>query len=406
MKCPNCNSEIIDSAIICPVCNTQFAFSAPSSFDPTLTNVYEEVKKTDEEVSIPSVSSLPTEVTHDIEEEINPSDFGYQVKEEPEEFMRINGQPIKVEDAPYNPMDTFTSAPIKIESPRITIQPTVVNEIKKEEVPVVTYAPTTDMVKKEEIIEPKKEEIVEKEVDDEPVIVSSITETVGKMDEENKNNIRKEKKKADLFFILVIGIGLIVLFVLVGVMFLSKDKKLDNVLTPPTTTKRTSEPSDNVGYRSTFNYPMNIGNTTLASFYDKDKKINTNVDVTGIRFIKGGEISELAKVYATEELNEGFEWIGFEYQVKLNDLKYLKDKTVNPILESKIYKWDGCDFINYNGKNYFLNVVSIYEGNEIKNTESAKIKVLYQLPIGQDSYSICFGNIDETLGCFTEGIEE
>ena len=139
-----------------------------------------------------------------------------------------------------------------------------------------------------------------------------------------------------------------------------------------------------------------------ASLYDKGKKISTDVDVTGVRFIKGVEASELAKVYANEELYEGFEWIGFEYKVTLNDLKYLKNKTISPVLESKIYKWDGCDFINLNGKNYFLNVVSIYKGNEIKNTESANITVLYQLPVGQENYSICFGSLDQTLGCFAE----
>ena len=87
MKCPNCNSEIIDSAIICPVCNTQFAFSAPSTFNPNQTNVYEEVDTLAEEVNVPSPATLPTEVDHGDEEEINPSDFGYAVKEEPEEFM-------------------------------------------------------------------------------------------------------------------------------------------------------------------------------------------------------------------------------------------------------------------------------------------------------------------------------
>ena len=34
MKCPNCHREIIDSAIICPYCNTQFVFSAPVNFNP------------------------------------------------------------------------------------------------------------------------------------------------------------------------------------------------------------------------------------------------------------------------------------------------------------------------------------------------------------------------------------
>ena len=32
MKCPNCNAEINEGSIICPVCNTQFAFTANDNF--------------------------------------------------------------------------------------------------------------------------------------------------------------------------------------------------------------------------------------------------------------------------------------------------------------------------------------------------------------------------------------
>lgn len=404
MKCPNCNSEIIDSAIICPVCNTQFAFSAPSTFNPNQTNIYEEVETLDDEVNVPSPATLPTEVDHGGEEEVNPSDFGYAVKEEPEECMRINGQPIKNDDSPYNPMDTFAQRPIMVETPRVTSN--VAAPTKEENVPVISYAPTTDMVKKDGKQEDVKQEVVKLEKVEEKPVVTSVTETVGTINEEETKRIKNDKKKSDMFFVTVIGLGLIVLAVLVGVIFFGDDIKKDK--TPPKypTTTTTSVPSDNIGYRSTFNYPMNVGNTTLASIYDKDKKISTNVDVTGIRFIKGVEAEELAKAYATENLNEGFEWLGFEYKVTLNDLKYLKDKTINPVLKSKIYKWDGCDFINFNGKNYFLNMVSIYKGNEIKNKESATIKVIYQLPVGQESYSVCFGDIEETLGCFSENIGE
>ena len=405
MKCPNCNSEIIDSAIICPVCNTQFAFSAPSTFNPNQTNVYEEVKVLNDEVEVPSPATLPTEVDHGFEEEVNPNDFHYAVKEEPEEYMKINGQPIKNGETPYNPMDTFTQKPIMIETPRVNNGVNEVTINKEKSVPEISYAPTTDMVKKEALPQEQKIEIKEEKKEEKP-IVSAVTETVGNINEDEVKRIKKEKKKADLFFIIVIGIGLIVLAVLVGVMLLGDDIKKEVPSTKYTTTTTTSVPSDNLGYRSTFNYPMSIGNTTLASIYDSDKKVYTNVDVMGIRFIKGVEASELAKVYATETLNEGFEWLGFEYKVTLNDLKYLNDNTINPVLESKIYKWDGCDFINFNGKNYFLNIVSIYKGNEIKNKESATIKVLYQLPVGQKNYSICFGNIDETLGCFSENLGE
>lgn len=44
MICASCNREISDLAIICPICNTQFAFSAPGQFETSNPNLYEIVE--------------------------------------------------------------------------------------------------------------------------------------------------------------------------------------------------------------------------------------------------------------------------------------------------------------------------------------------------------------------------
>ena len=169
-----------------------------------------------------------------------------------------------------------------------------------------------------------------------------------------------------------------------------------------TTTVVPGEPTENIGIRSNFNYPSKAGNTTIASLYDIEKGKYTDVDITGVKYYTGEDANTLAATYAVEPLNPGFEWIGFEYKVKLNDLNYLGDRMISPVLTAKIYKWNGCEFAHHNGKNYILNVVSIYNGGNIKNKQSANVKVLYQMPIGMNDYSLCFGNIDETLGCFSK----
>lgn len=239
------------------------------------------------------------------------------------------------------------------------------------------------------------------------VVVKTIntnTVTSEKTPEVKKSNKKIIRKKTDYFFIGVILVGVIILICFAIYLF-NKDNnnnKGNNISTKTTTTVDLGPFSENLGYHSTFNYPMNVGEITLASIYDKEKEIYTDVDVKGIRFIEGLDATLLASTYAKEPLNVEFEWIGFEYTVTLNDLEYLGDRTINPVLNPKIYKWNGCDFINYNDHNYILNVVSIYDGGNIKNKESATIKVLYQLPIGQREYSVCFGDKKHTMGCFSK----
>lgn len=210
------------------------------------------------------------------------------------------------------------------------------------------------------------------------------------------------RKKTDYFFLGVILMGVVVLVILMIWLFdKNKGKPITNTTTT-TTSLITGPVSGNVGYRSNFNYPLAVGQITVANIYDEYAKVDSIVDVTGLRFIEGDEAIELATLYSSDNLNEGFEWLGFEYKVTFNDLSYLGDRTISPVLDAKIYKWNGCDFINYNGKNYILNVISIYDGGNIKNNENATVKVLYQLPVGQSEYSICFGDYNKTMGCFSK----
>lgn len=217
----------------------------------------------------------------------------------------------------------------------------------------------------------------------------------------NDLNESVKEKKDNLFFIMVILIGLVILASIILLMFINPLKKnKDEVTTTKTTTTEVSVASNNKGYKSTYDYPLEVGKVTLASIYDNTTNKYTDVDVTGIRFIKGTEALELANLYSKEILNSGFEWNAFEYKVNFNDLSYLNENKISPVLNAEIYKWNGSNFITYNGVNYFLNITTIYLGDYIKNNEEATIKILYQLPINEQEYSICFGEIDKTFGCF------
>ncbi|MDE5630114.1 MAG: hypothetical protein K2I70_00790, partial [Bacilli bacterium] len=208
-----------------------------------------------------------------------------------------------------------------------------------------------------------------------------------------------------IFFIVVIIFGVAVLL-LIAVMMMINPKKS----TTTKTTKRVMTTQEipslaetkNIGNRSSFNYPMYVGNTTVASFFDQSTKGYTDVDVTGLRFFTGVEAQELANSYGNEQLKEGFTWFGFEYKVQLNDLDYLNGRKVNPALNAKFYKYNGCDFIVFNEHNYLINVITATNEQQITNGQSAVVKVIYQLPASEGEYSICLGYLGNSIGCFTK----
>ncbi len=140
----------------------------------------------------------------------------------------------------------------------------------------------------------------------------------------------------------------------------------------------------------------------MATFFDQGTNTYTDVDVTGLRFITGVEAQELANAYGKEQLREGFTWYGFEYKVQFNDLTYLNGKKVNPALNAKFYKFNGCDFITFEEHNYLINVFTASSNQQITNGESTVVKVVYQLPESEGDYSICLGYLGNSLGCFTK----
>lgn len=400
MKCPNCRNNIIDSAIICPICNTQFAFAAPSSFNPN-DGIYEEVKVEENpdnvEVVPNSVTVLPTEVDRGNEEEVSPYDNNWVIKEEKGEYMHIDGQPIAVDDTPYDPME------------RVVDNTSGGSEIVNANIIDTSYqARSGNMYQQNAIAQTISSVSANQGVDSNAAtnvpqnLQNEVYTTVGEVSETYAQDLVKVRKMSDIFFKVVICMGVPVLFVLIGVLVLGENQSMANkpVPTIKTTTVAPTPKTNNVGNRSTFNYPMFVGNTTLASVYDAGAQKYTTVDVLGERFILGDEAAALALANTQEALVPGFEWIGFQYTVKFNDLDYLGTSAISPILKPTFYKWNGRNFIRYNDEFYFPEIKSVYTGGNITNNRSASIKVFFQVPIGEQEYSVCFGDLDYTLGCF------
>ena len=431
MICPVCKHEIPDASIICPLCNTQFAFSAPNSIQSSNSEVYEVVenKNVPEETFSPSEGVIPSEVSHGPEEEINPDSMKYFVAENNngnEEYMHINGQPVGISDEVYNPSAVVNANPLRPEAPNNNLNDqnnnlgmgnntnnqvsnaALVNE------PLQTRPPVNNMITADGVMQtsPSESVPINNQVNtqnmnqqSEPANVAMVN-TVGEVNDEYTQDKEKQRQRENLFFIVVIIFGVAILL-LIAVVMMINPKKSTSTKTSTTRFTTTQEvPSvaetKNIGGRSSFNYPMYVGNTTVASFFDQGTKNYTDVDVTGLRFFAGVEAQELANTYAKEQLREGFMWFGFEYKVQLNDLTYLNGKKVNPALNAKFYKFNGCDFIVYNEHNYLINVVTASENSQITNGESAVVKVIYQLPTTENEYSICLGYLGNSIGCFTK----
>ncbi len=455
MICPVCKHEIPDTSIICPLCNTQFAFSAPSSIQSSNTEVYEVVenKQVPEETFSPNERVVPTEISHGPEEEINPDAMTYYVdeaKNENEEYMHINGQPVGLSDETYNPSAVINVNPIKTEVPNNVpisnnnapvnnnvvnpvnslsnnnIDNLVSNNVTVANEPLQTRPPENNMVTADGVLNNQTKDNNEvnnissvsasDNINTNPVSTSNnvsqlvgpnnvnVVNTVGVVDDKFLENKEKLRQRENIFFIVVIIFGVAILLLIAVVMMINPKKNTSKTTTSKINYTHEITPlaeTKNIGSRSSFNYPMYVGNTTVASYFDQSTKQYTDVDVTGVRFFTGVEAQELASYYAKEELHEGFTWNGFEYKVQLNDLTYLNGKKVNPLLNAKFYKYNGCDFITYNEHNYLITVTSASPNLSITNGESAVVKVIYQVPVGEKDYSICLGYLDNTIGCFT-----
>lgn len=434
MICPVCKHEIPDASIICPLCNTQFAFSAPNSIQSSNSEVYEVVenKNVTEEPFSPSERVIPSEVSHGPEEEINPDTMKYFVDEgnnTNEEYMHINGQPVGMSDEVYNPSAVVNASPLRPEVPNngMDIQNNNVsgennsnNQVNNTVLvnePLQTRPPVDNMITADGAMKtaPSENASINNQFNpqmnmqntnqlSEPTNVA-MTNTVGVVNDEFKQDKEKQRQRENLFFIVVIIFGVAILLLIAVVMMVNPKKSTASKTTNRVNTTReipSAAETKNIGNRSSFNYPMYVGNTTIASFFDQGMKNYTDVDVTGLRFFTGVEAQELANTYSKEQLREGFTWYGFEYKVQLNDLTYLNGKKVNPALNAKFYKYNGCDFIIYNEHNYLINVVTASETNQITNGESATVKVIYQVPATEGEYSICLGYLGNSLGCFTK----
>lgn len=216
------------------------------------------------------------------------------------------------------------------------------------------------------------------------------------------SEVEKQKKDMSKIYYIILGIAIVIFLVLMAVIIGKHFKKNTPIKTTPTTTKVTIPKetfmTKNKGVYSNLMSPVNIGNITFGGLLDQTNNKVTDVDVEIIRHLEETEINELVAT-TSQNLYPGFKWAGVEYRVTLNDLEYLGEGTINPVMKTYLFDtYYKNNFFLVNENYYTIDAISS-NVNKIKNGEFALVKVAYQVPIDQNYY-ICFGENFSSLGCF------
>ena len=216
------------------------------------------------------------------------------------------------------------------------------------------------------------------------------------------SEVEKQKKDMSKIYYRNRGIaGGVFLGILSDIMGQPLQKNTPIKTTPATTNvtiPKETFMTKNKGVYSNLMSPVNIGNITFGGLLDQTNNKVTDVDVEIIRHLEETEINELVAT-TSQNLYPGFKWAGVEYRVTLNDLEYLGEGTINPVMKTYLFDtYYKNNFFLVNENYYTIDAISS-NVNKIKNGEFALVKVAYQVPVDQNYY-ICFGENFSSLGCF------
>ncbi len=213
---------------------------------------------------------------------------------------------------------------------------------------------------------------------------------------------KTEKKDFSKIYYIILAIAIIIFLILMGFIISTMHAKKQTV--EPTPQQKTTESTvetiltKNKGIYTNIVSPTNIGNITYGGIRDEvnDKIVDADVEI--IRHLSTDEIDIFLAAY-DYILIPGFKLDGVEYRVTLNDFDYLNGASISPVMKTYLFDtYYKNNFFLVNDNYYTINPIS-GSSPEIKNGESAVLRVVYQVPIDQNYY-ICFGENFSSLGCF------
>jgi len=426
MKCPNCNAEIKEGSIICPVCNTQFAFTGSDNY----------INLPDDDLIIKST---------DVEEYVDP----YEGKEKPINVtpgslnLKTNKAPKKVikrvvkvtskqpeEEAvvisPSVNFDKNDEASVKEDN---NLETTVVNvggftntivdatsAIKEEPQPSTPSVVTSNMPP---VDAPTNSSIFAPTTQQAPGVqlvqnVDMNTNTIGVVSNNAEPDDGKPKKKISETMMISFIMGLIlILLCLIIFILLQNSKNPNNVPTTTTMTTFNCEENDcntttttttvvtttkpvNLGVKTSLDEPGTFGFKSLCTLSDSNNN-EVLVDITLDKLLNEQEASEFMKNYDNKTYREGMAVGVLQYTITGNELE--DGQSVKPITSVAFYNELREKKFSLNGGDYYIGFFGI-SNEQLTNKNSVTVTGYFNYPINQLPTYICIGNIDGTQACY------
>ena len=423
MKCPNCNAEINEGSIICPVCNTQFAFTANDNF----------INLPDDDLVIKS---------NGVEEYVDPhaNDNSPVIQEKGVLNLKSNPQPKKVIK---KVVKVNTQQPVEEEA--VEISPSVnidMNDELVEEKPVDmettvvnvggftnTIIDTTSAAPQEQAAPIQQTAPPEAN----PGIVAPVTyntaglQTISAVDVQN-NTIgqvtvteakeEKPKKKMSETMMLAMVMGLIVILLcFIVYILLQNNKNKENqpitttqmttfkcegdacITTTTTTTEATTTTTrqPNKGLKSTIDMPLPIGRVALSSIFDDSTNKEYAVDVTLDKIYSPSEAQTYMANYNNTTYEEGLSVGVLQYTLTATEID--DGIELNPITTVEFYPVSVSNKFSFNGRSFNIGFVGTSD-QKLTNKNSVTVTGYYNYPSDQPIGVICIGSYDGQKGCF------
>ena len=429
MKCPNCNAEIKEGSIICPVCNTQFAFSGSDNY----------INLPDDDFVIKSSG---------VEEYVDP----YEGKERPvnttpgslnlktnkapkkviKKVVKVNTKPVEEEAVEISPSVNYDKNDEVIVKEDPNLETTVVNvggftntivdatSAMKEEKPATqtpsvttsnmppvqspvdpgVFAPTTNQATGVQLIQ---------QVDANTNTIGQVTEV-----EEPKEEKKPRKKMSETAMIAFIMGLIVVLLCFIVYILLQNNNNPENVPTTTTMTTFNCEENDcsttttttteattttkpiNQGIKTSLDEPGTFGYKSLCTLTDNESK-DVIVDITLDKMFDEQEAEKFMSTRDNKTYREGLAVGVIQYTLSGNELK--DGQTVNPITNVTFYNTNKEKKFTFNGDSFFIGFFGVTE-DTLSNKNTATVTGYFNYPADQLPTYVCIGDMAGTQACY------
>ena len=432
MKCPNCNAEIKEGSIICPICNAQFAFTGSDNF----------INLPDDEFVIKNTEVEEYVDPYENEErpvDATPGTLNLKTNKQPpkkiiKKVVKVNTKPAEEEAVEISPsvhFDPNDEATLKKEQ---ELETTVVNvggftntivdatsamqpQEQAPATPSVTtsnmppvqtpvdngvFAPTTNQAQGIQLIQN----------------VDVNTNTIGEQTViETKEDEGKPRKKMNETMMISFIMGLIVLLLCLIVYILLQNKNNpDNVPTTTTMTTFNCEENDcsttttttaeattttkavNQGTKSSLTEPVAIGTKSLCTLYDSISNTKTTiVDVTLDKIFSAEEAENYMKDKDNRQYRDGLAVGVLQYTLTGNELN--DGQEIKPLTNVAFYTANKDKQFTFNGGAFYIGFIGS-SNEQLTKGKSVTVVGYYNYPADQPPAYVCIGDLSGTQACY------